>query len=402
MHYARGLRAPQGFAFALVAIASLSASVANAAAPRISGTPSTTAMVGPYYSFRPTAWDADGDKLTFSITNKPGWASFSTSTGEMSGTPFAEHAKTYSNIIISVTDGRTRVSLPAFSLVVRPNPNKSPQISGAPPLTARVGTAYSFTPTARDPEGKALKFSIRNLPSWATFSTTTGRISGTPRAAGTFSGIMIIASDGVSSASLPHFTITVSASSGGGSGSNSAPTISGTPPTSAQVGVAYSFTPTARDANNDPLTFSISNKPSWASFSTSTGRLSGTPSATGTFSNIQIRVTDGKATTSLPAFSIAVSPASGGGGGTTGAATLRWTPPTQNTNGSALTNLAGYRISYGTSASSLSRTITVSNPGLSSYVIDGLAAGTWYFSMKAYTSGGAESAASPTVSKTIR
>src|SRR5687767_5965189 len=104
MHYARGLRAPQWFALALIAIASLSASVANAAAPRISGTPSTTATVGVAYSFRPTASDADGNALTFSIANKPGWASFSSSTGQLSGTPFAEHARTYSGITISVTD----------------------------------------------------------------------------------------------------------------------------------------------------------------------------------------------------------------------------------------------------------------------------------------------------------
>jgi hypothetical protein len=394
MQNARGLRVLSRCALALVAIASFSVSVAYAAAPRISGTPPTTVVVGQAYSFTPTASDADGNTLTFSIANKPGWASFSSSTGRLSGTPFAEHAKTWSGVTISVTDGTTRVSLPVFSIVVQPNPNKSPTISGTPVTTATVGTAYSFQPTARDPEGRTLTFSIRNKPAWATFSTSTGRLSGTPTATGTFSYIMIIVTDGVSSTMLPAFSITVS-----GSGSNSAPTITGTPPTSAQVGVAYSFTPTARDANNDPLTFSITNKPAWAAFSTSTGRLSGTPTATGTFSSIQIRVSDGKTTASLPAFSIAVTTAPTGG---TGSATLSWIPPTQNTNGTTLTNLAGYRISYGTSASSLSRTVTLNNPGLSSYVLDGLAAGTWYFSMKAFTSTGTESAASATQSKTIR
>jgi hypothetical protein len=359
MHNARGLRASQGLALALVATVSLSASVAYAAAPKISGTPGTTTTVGHQYSFRPTASDADGDKLTFSIANKPGWASFSSTTGEMWGGPFAEHARTYSNIVISVTDGTTRVSLPAFSLVVRPNPNGSPQISGTPPLAATVGQAYSFQPTARDPEGKPLTFSIRNKPDWATFSTSTGRISGTPTAVGTFPMIMIIASDGVSSASLPHFTITVSGSSSGGGG-NAAPTISGTPPATGRVGTAYSFTPTAKDANGDRLTFSIANKPSWAAFDTATGRLSGTPNAVGTSSNITIRVTDGKATASLDPFSIAVSAASG----TVRTASLSWVPPTRNTDGTALTNLAGYRIAYGTSASSLSRTVTLSNPAL--------------------------------------
>jgi hypothetical protein len=397
MHYAHALRAPRLCALALLAVASIFATFAHAAAPRISGTPPATATVGVAYSFRPTASDSDGNKLTFSIANKPGFASFDAATGRLWGTPFAEHTRTWSGIVISVTDGTTKVSLPAYSLVVKPNANKTPTITGTPPTTAKVGTAYSFQPTANDPEGRPLTFSIRNRPSWATFSTTTGRLSGTPTATGTFSSIYIMVTDGVSSASLtPSFTITVGASSGT---TNSAPTITGTPATTARVGTAYSFTPSAADANNDPLTFSIANKPAWATFSTSTGRLSGTPTTTGTHSGVTIRVSDGKVTTSLPSFSLVVNPASGG---TTGSASLSWAPPTRNTDGSTLTNLAGYRVSYGTSASSLTRVVTISNPGISSYVVEGLTAGTWYFSIKAYTSSGTESAASTVASKSIQ
>ena len=63
---------------------------------------------------------------------------------------------------------------------------------------------------------------------------------------------------------------------------------------------------------------------------------------------------------------------------TNGSATLSWTPPTQNTDGSALTNLAGYRILYGTSASALTQTIEIANPGLATYVVTGLSSGNWY------------------------
>jgi hypothetical protein len=102
----------------------------------------------------------------------------------------------------------------------------------------------------------------------------------------------------------------------------------------------------------------------------------------------------------LPGFVITIGSASSGSG--TGAATLSWTPPTRNTDGTTLTNLAGYRISYGTSSSSLSNTVTVSNPGISNYVVDNLARGTWYFSIKSYTSSGNESSASAVVSKSIQ
>src|ERR1700761_3086124 len=89
---------------------------------------------------------------------------------------------------------------------------------------------------------------------------------------------------------------------------NQAPTITGTPPTAVVAGQAYNFTPTAKDADGNKLSFSVSNKPSWAAFSTATGKLSGTPTSTqtGAYSNIKISVSDGRAAASLPQFSITV------------------------------------------------------------------------------------------------
>jgi hypothetical protein len=369
---------------------------AEAAAPKISGVPATSVIVGQTYSFKPVATDADGNRLTFSIANKPGFASFSSATGELRGVPFAEHAKVWSAIVISVSDGTTKVSLPAWSLTVRPNANKSPTISGTPATTARVGVLYSFQPAARDPEGRAVTFSIRNKPSWATFSTSTGRLSGTPSAPGTTSSIAIMVTDGVTSASLlPSFSIAVS---GTAITSNTPPTISGTPVKTTTVGVPYSFKPTASDANGNALTFSIQNRPSWATFSTSTGMLAGTPTVAGTASNILISVSDGKAVTSLPAFSLAVMAAATS---TNRTAYLTWVPPTLYDDGTVMTNLAGYRIKYGKSATDLSTVITVNNPGIANYMVEGLASGVWYFAVTAFTSDGSESENSLVVSSSL-
>jgi hypothetical protein len=164
------------------------------------------------------------------------------------------------------------------------------------------------------------------------------------------------------------------------------------------AGSAYAFTPTASDPEGKTLTFSITNKPGWAAFSTTTGRLSGTPSSaqTGTYAGIVIKVSDGSASTSLAQFAIVVSSTT-----TNGSATLSWTPPTRNTDGSTLSNLAGYRILYGNSPGALTRTVQIANPGTSRYVVESLAAGTWYFSVRAYTSSGTESTASNTASKTV-
>jgi hypothetical protein len=74
-----------------------------------------------------------------------------------------------------------------------------------------------------------------------------------------------------------------------------------------------------------------------------------------------------------------------------GAATLEWTVPTTQTNGATLADLAGYRIHYGKSAGSLDKTIEVRNPSVSTYVIEGLAPGTYYFAVTAFNSLGHES-----------
>ena len=91
--------------------------------------------------------------------------------------------------------------------------------------------------------------------------------------------------------------------------SNNPPTISGTPLTSATTGGDYSFTPTASDSDNDTLTFSISGKPGWAGFDSTTGELSGTPTVAGVSSDIIISVSDQSDSNALAAFSITVSSA---------------------------------------------------------------------------------------------
>jgi hypothetical protein len=84
-----------------------------------------------------------------------------------------------------------------------------------------------------------------------------------------------------------------------------------------------------------------------------------------------------------------------------GSANLRWTIPTTNTNGSTLTNLASYKILYGTSSASLNQTQAVSNPAATSATVAGLTPATWYFAVRAVNSTGAESADSNIGTKTI-
>ena len=344
----------------------------NNSAPSISGTPPQIIKVGVNYSFAPTASDPDRDPLSFSIVNKPNWATFDSDSGVLDGMPLLGSEGTYNDIVIAVDDGQASTSLQAFSITVEPTtaPNMPPEISGTPAASVVAGFDYSFTPTAMDPDGDTLVFSILRKPSWAAFNTVTGQLSGTPAAtdASLYDNIAITVSDGLMSSSLPAFSINVVAS-------NQAPTISGTPAVDAVIDSPYAFTPTASDPDGDTLSFSIVNRPSWATFSATSGRLSGTPLAgdVGTYSDIRITVSDGEITATLAPFTISVTQVS------LGSVTLSWTPPTQNTDGSTLTDLKGYRIYYGTSPGNYPNRVILDNPGLSTVVVENLVPGTYYF-----------------------
>jgi hypothetical protein len=278
------------------------------AAPALSGTPATSVTAAHYYAFQPSAVTT-GKRLTFSIANKPSWAQFDTGNGRLYGTPLPQlNVGTYANISISASDGTTHAFLRPFAITVLPLPNTPPRISGAPATVVTAGHAYSFQPTASDPNGLRMAFVITNKPAWASFSTATGRLSGTPAAAsaGTYANIIITAYDGYQKAVLPAFSIKVQNSTAPGS----------TPP---------------------------------------------------------------------------ITPPPPGGSQTIGAATLSWQPPTQTTSGGILTNLAGYHIYYGTTPNKLALVVNVTNPGVTRYVVGGLVAATWYFQMTAYDSNGLES-----------
>jgi hypothetical protein len=329
-------------------------------------------------------------------------------------------------------------------------------IGGTPATSITVGKTYYFQPWLLATNKAAVTFSIKNKPVWATFNAKTGALGGKIYQAsgyvGTYAGITIVASDGVSKNIMPAFTITVSdgASTGGGTGgttggsggttggsggttggtggttggtggttggtggttggtggttggtgatTNAPPVIKGTPVGTATVGAVYNFQPTATDANGDKLTFSIAARPAWATFNTATGLLTGTPASNGvgTYAGIVISASDGKATTALPPFSIVVAAAASA----SKSITLAWTAPTTNLDGSALSNLSGYVINYGTSATNLTKSVQISSAATTSQTITGLSTGAWYFGIVSLTNTGMRSPLSNVASVTI-
>ena len=180
-------------------------------------------------------------------------------------------------------------------------------------------------------------------------------------------------------------------------GSNNAPVIGGTPGSSVKISEPYSFAPSASDPDADTLTFTIQNKPVWAEFNSSTGQLSGMPllGNEGTYSNILITVSDGQLSASLASFSVTVNQVG------LGSATLSWTPPTQNSDGSPLTDLAGYKIYYGNESGNYQTSIQIDNPGIATYVVENLTPNTYYFVSTAFNFDAVESAFSNEAVKVV-
>ena len=191
-------------------------------APRMSGRPLTFVPAGWSYAFHPVSRDPDGQRLVFTVANRPAWATFDRRSGRLAGRPARSLAgRLYRNIRVCASDGRAKACLPAFSIRIAAS-NSAPRISGTPSRTARVGAKYSFKPRTFDADRHRVWFLIVNKPVWATFDRRTGRLSGTPRAfhAGRVTrGVRIAVTDGYLKTWLPGYSLQVTGPPAGTAGS---------------------------------------------------------------------------------------------------------------------------------------------------------------------------------------
>jgi hypothetical protein len=180
--------------------------------------------------------------------------------------------------------------------------------------------------------------------------------------------------------------------------SSTNPTVAGVPATTAVAGQPYSFQPKVANTSGT-IRFTIAHRPSWAKFDPATGKLSGTPdtSHVGKYPGITIDLVSGAKVFALPAFTITVAAATS----KSNTVTLSWQAPTENSDGSALMDLKGYKVHYGSASKSYSDSIQVANAGLTTYVVQNLPAGKYYFAVTAYNASGKESSLSGEVSTQV-
>jgi hypothetical protein len=385
----------------------------------ISGSPNTRIAEGQAYSFRPSASDADNDPLSFSIRNRPAWASFNRNTGQLSGTPDSNSAGNYANIMITVSDGTHQASLAPFAIRVAD--------------VAEEGGTFRFANNGYDvDEGNTVTLTVTRSNGTGAASVNYGTYGVEARHAQDYTGYVWTALnflDGETSKTIRINTLSDSTDEGeetfevhlndpssgyslsnppvsivtihDAEAPNNAPVISGTPNTRVIAGDAYTFRPTASDADDDTLTFSVRNLPSWANFNSSNGTLSGTPTEAdeGSYSNIVITVSDGTDSASLSPYSVVVEIIQAAP--TTGEVSLSWVAPSTRTDGSALplSEISGYRLYMGSNANNLSPVLDMDNSGTTSHTVENLETGTYYFAITAYDQTGNESDLSNVVSK---
>jgi hypothetical protein len=271
--------------------------------PTIASIANQTVAENAVLTVTPSASDGDGDALAWSGTNLPSGASVNASTGEFTWTPGYTQAGSYSAVTLTADDGNGGTASQAFDITVT-NVNRAPTIASIANQTVAENAALTVTPSANDPDNDVLAWSGTNMPTGASVNASTGVLTWTPgyTQAGTYSNVTLTADDGNGGTASQAFDITVT-------NVNDPPVVASIANQTVAENAALTVTPSATDADSDPLTWSGANLPSGASVNASTGEFTWTPDYTqaGTYSNVTLTANDGVSGNGSASFDITVT-----------------------------------------------------------------------------------------------
>jgi hypothetical protein len=267
-------------------------------APLITALGTFNLTAGEAFDLDIEASDPDGDTLTYSANNLPDGSVFVPLTRTFSWIPSDEQSGRH-EITFVVSDGQDSVADVAFFIVE--HGNEAPVLTPIGGQRVAEGSELTFTLTAADANEDSLTYAVSGLPEGALFNSASHVFSWTPdyADAGTYA-VDFSVSDGVLS---DYETVEIVVSN-----TNQAPLVSGSPETSLMATTSFGFTPEAIDPDGDSLTFSIVNRPTWATFNSVDGSLKGIPgeSDIGSTADIIISVSDGSLSTALEPFTLSV------------------------------------------------------------------------------------------------
>ena len=242
---------------------------------------------GQQLQFTVSATDPDGNSLVYSASNLPTGASFNSSSRTFSWTPTFTQSTVYYNIRFTVSDGSLSDSEYINITVV--NVNRPPVLDPIGNKSVNEGQQLQFTVSATDPDGNSLVYSASNLPTGASFNSSSRTFSWTPTftQSGIYYNVKLTSSDGSMSDS-EYINITVV-------NANQAPIISPIGNKTVNEGQQLQFTVSATDPDGDSLEYSASNLPTGASFSPSSRFFNWLPryDQAGTYTSVLFEADDG-------------------------------------------------------------------------------------------------------------
>lgn len=268
--------------------------------PVINSSPRTITGLAARYYYHVDVTDSDGDPLTFTLTSAPAGMSID-GTGLIRWQPTA--AQLGSNpVSVKVDDGRGGIVTQDFTITVQnQTPNQAPAIVSTPFVNGHTLFPYGYVPLAIDPDGDVVVWSLDTAPFGMSVDADTGVVQWTPNVNQVGdSKVVLRATDSMGASTTQAFTITVRAG-------NSPPLVTSNPPSSAFIGVLYSYAIAAQDRDHDTLAYSLVTAPQGMSIDPATGLVQWSPTAAQTgLHDVAILVDDGRGGHTLQTYRVAV------------------------------------------------------------------------------------------------
>jgi RHS repeat-associated protein len=243
----------------------------NNQGPAITSTAPTQAGAENEFAYQVTATDADGDALSYYLSQAPEGLAIDRTTGEIRWTPTASQVGTQT-VDVRVLDGRGGEANQSFEVTVDPAPiNRAPDINSAPVTSAVANQPYRYDITATDPDNNPLQFDLSLQPEGMTIDPATGTILWQPTTDQLGDNTVIVrVQDGQGGVDLQSFNLSVVAD-------NSAPVITSTAIDTATAGSPYEYRLQAQDADGEVVSYRLDNAPAGMAIDQTTGILSWTP-----------------------------------------------------------------------------------------------------------------------------
>ncbi|QGJ71800.1 Hypothetical protein PBC10988_35090 [Planctomycetales bacterium 10988] len=239
--------------------------------PRFTSPPATQAQPDAPYIYSVTVADTESSELVLEIVSAPGGMTLDPNTGELSWTPTAGDVGNH-EITLLVTDKKGATAQQTFTLsVAAPVPNRPPRFVTPPPTSGMVNQAVFYQAEVFEPEGEAVTFTLVDGPAGATFGESSGYLSFTPTAAGSYAFTLEV-SDPHGATAQQTFVLTVE-----GAPTATTPVFQSSPPTVASVGQPYLYLAFAQ--GEDGFQYELLQGPAGMEVDPDTGQLTWTPTA---------------------------------------------------------------------------------------------------------------------------